>query len=158
MIRNGTRILGAAFILSLALSAQTFTTLYNFGSQSHDGMWAPSGLILGRQGELYGTTSGGGRWGFGTVYELLPPASPGGAWSEVVLHSFSGADGMNPNFGVVIGRNRSLYGVARTSNENRVIAFRLDPPAGTSTHWPDVPQVRRPGRADVRQSGRFQES
>ena len=135
ILRNSARILGGVFILSLTLSAQTFTTLYNFESQSHDGICPLSGVILGPRGVLYGTTSSGGRWNDGTVYELLPPASPGGAWTEVVLHSFNGQDGYGPSAGLVVGRNGSLYGVTQTLGRSN-IAFRLDPPTGTSAHWP----------------------
>jgi uncharacterized repeat protein (TIGR03803 family) len=71
MFRNRTRILGAAFILSMTLSAQTLTTLYNFGSQDYDGTHPASRVIFGPQGELYGTTNDGGEFGFGTVYELI---------------------------------------------------------------------------------------
>ena len=121
--------------MSLALSAQTFTTLYTFGSQALDGVWPQSGLILGPQGELYGTTSGGGRWDSGTAYELMPPASPGGSWTEAVLHSFNAQDGFNPNFGVTLGPNGSLYGVARTSDISGGAAFQLNPPSGASAGW-----------------------
>jgi uncharacterized repeat protein (TIGR03803 family) len=64
-------------VLSLTLSAQTFTTLYSFGSQDNDGTQPNTGLILGPQGELYGTTTNGGESKRGTVYELLPPEAPG---------------------------------------------------------------------------------
>jgi len=133
MLRNGAVILGVRFILPLMLSAQTFTTLYTFGSQTYDGANPQGGAVLGPQGELYGITAYGGRWDHGTVYELVPPASPGGAWTEVVLHSFS-ADGLNPSLGLVMGPNGSLYGVAGPQS-TREVAFKLDPPAGTSTDW-----------------------
>jgi hypothetical protein len=42
---------------------------------------------------------------------LTPPASPGGSWSETVLHAFSGGDdGGLPLAGVIIGGNGVLYG------------------------------------------------
>ena len=128
MLLYSCRILGGAFVLSLALSAQTFTTLFNFSSQDY-GASNPSGaLIVGSQGELYGSSAQGGRWNDGTVYELLPPASAGGQWTEVVLHSFNEPlGGSNP--GPVAGPNGSLYGVSGSS------AFRLDPPTGTSSQW-----------------------
>jgi len=134
LLRNSTRILCGAFILSLALSAQTFTTLYSFGSQPYDGNLPGFGVVLGSQGgELYGVTSVGGRWNLGTVYELLPPSSPGGAWTEMVLHSFNGAQGLDPNCALAMGPNGSLYGVADSTTG--AIAFQLDPPTGTSTDW-----------------------
>ncbi len=79
---NCTWILSEAVLLSLTLSAQTLDTLFSFGSPAYDGISPSTGVILGPQGEMYGTTSSGGKWDFGTVYELLPPVSPGGPWTE----------------------------------------------------------------------------
>jgi uncharacterized repeat protein (TIGR03803 family) len=124
-------------MFSLTLSAQTFTTLYNFspGSQ-HYGASEPVSLLRGPQGELYGTTNGGGRWNHGAVYELLPPASPGGAWSESVLHSFiGGGTGLAPDAGLVAGPNGSLYGLATNLTTGYAVAFQLDPPIAASTGW-----------------------
>ena len=73
---NSTRILGGAFILSLTLSAQTFTTLYTFSSQEDGAYWPIGGVIPGPRGELYGASYQGGKANYGTVYELLPPSSP----------------------------------------------------------------------------------
>lgn len=128
-------ILCGAAVLPLALPAQTFTTIYNFGSQDHDAINPTSRVILGPQGQVYGTTSLGGEMSRGTVYELVPPASAGGAWTEVVLHSFSGPDGQNPNSALLLGPNGALYGVTATSATGYGTAFELDPPTGGSTHW-----------------------
>ncbi len=42
-------------------------------------------LEIGRGGELYGTAFDDGP--VDTVYELTPPLSPGGSWTENVLYS-----------------------------------------------------------------------
>lgn len=34
-----------------------------------------------------------GATGCGTVFELTPPATPGGAWTETILYSFTGQNG-----------------------------------------------------------------
>ncbi len=128
-------ILGGAFILSLTLSAQTFTTVYSFSSQDY-GAYDPSvgGVIVGPTGELYGVTGKGGRWNYGTVFELLPPSSSGGAWTEVVLHSFNGEDGAYPNWGLTMGPDGTLFGIVGYPGAAGAV-FRLDPPTGTSTDW-----------------------
>jgi len=56
------------------------------------------GVVMTVGGVLYGTTNAGGTSQFrGTVFGLEPPASPGGPWTEVVLHRFEGAaDGRQP--------------------------------------------------------------
>jgi len=48
------------------------TVLHNFGSGSGDGGTPEGGLIFNHLGHLFGTTAGGGRIGYGTVYEITP--------------------------------------------------------------------------------------
>jgi hypothetical protein len=67
-------------------------------------------VILGDSGVLYCTTLYGGTSYDGTVMILEPPASPGGAWTKGVLHTFTGSDGANP-MGLVRSRGGGLYGV-----------------------------------------------
>jgi uncharacterized repeat protein (TIGR03803 family) len=51
----------------------------------------------------------GGSDGLGTVYKIQPGANN----TETILHSFTdGADGQNPNSGVVLGPSNSFYGTA----------------------------------------------
>ena len=57
--------------------------LHNFNGNDGSKPW--DSLILDAAGNLYGTTSGGGTYSDGTVFELSP--SDGG-WTETVLHSF----------------------------------------------------------------------
>ena len=54
MLPGCTRILAGLFILSVALQAQTLTTLYDFCSQASGACGPSGGLILGPQGVLYG--------------------------------------------------------------------------------------------------------
>src|SRR5579862_9230119 len=66
----------------------TKTILYSF--HGSDGAQPDANLILGSNGAFYSTTLGGGTVGQGgTVFELAPPATPGGTWTETVLYSFS---------------------------------------------------------------------
>lgn len=95
--------------------AWTENVIYTFLGGA-DGQ-SPSGLVFDQNGNLYGTTYNGGisqytncGQGCGTVYELSPPAQPGGAWTHAVLYSFQGNyDGQYPQ-GVTFGPNGSLYG------------------------------------------------
>jgi uncharacterized repeat protein (TIGR03803 family) len=83
------------------------TVLYSFGSQSGDGSNPFGGfLIFDNNGNLYGTTVGGGTHGDGTVFKL----SPSGA--ETVLHSFGSqsGDGSQPWSGLVFDEKGNLYG------------------------------------------------
>ena len=56
----------------IASPAQTLTTLYSFCSQPNcaDGDSAFTGLVQATNGELYGTTEGGGGDSHGTVFSL----------------------------------------------------------------------------------------
>jgi uncharacterized repeat protein (TIGR03803 family) len=69
---------------------------------------------VGKNGALYGTTPNGGRFFKGTVFELTPPATSGGAWTEKVLHSFSGenGDGATPVTALALSSTGVLYGTA----------------------------------------------
>jgi uncharacterized repeat protein (TIGR03803 family) len=75
-----------------------------------DGAGPRASLILDAAGNLYGTTSGGGTYGAGTVFELTPIA--GGGWAERVLHNFNndGTDGAYPYGGLIFDAAGNLYG------------------------------------------------
>jgi uncharacterized repeat protein (TIGR03803 family) len=102
--------------------AWTETTIHPFAAQPGDGGGPLAPLTLGSGGVLYGTTSYGGSGscpkhlgaddGCGTVFQLTPPATPGGAWTESVIYSFTGVngDGAYPAASVAIGKNGALYG------------------------------------------------
>ena len=68
----------------------TEAVIYQFCSlpDCSDGGGPLAGLIADRQGALYGTTSGGGAAGLGTVFKLTPPAKYQTVWTETVLYSF----------------------------------------------------------------------
>lgn len=92
----------------------TENILYTFQGGA-DGRQPSTGLVFDQNGNLFGTTSFGGNaqacgGGCGTVFELSPPAHPGGAWTHTVIYTFQGGfDGQNPGE-VVFGPNGSLFG------------------------------------------------
>ena len=90
------------------------TTLYSF-TVAKDGSGPMAGVIRDAANNLYGTTFyggiGSGR-GLGVVFKLKPPQTPGGAWTEVVLHSFGGiahSDGANPSGELILFKG-AFYG------------------------------------------------
>jgi uncharacterized repeat protein (TIGR03803 family) len=110
--------------------AQTETVLYNFCSQPSctDGATPQSSLTFDAGGNLYGTTNGGGTFGYGTVFELSPNGS--GGWNETVLYSFTGgADGANPDYSPVIFDSvGNLYGTAYGGGANGYgVVWELSP-------------------------------
>jgi hypothetical protein len=101
----------------------TETILHTFGEVSGDGFEPMAPLTIGPGGRLYGTTYYGGAnvcanpfdgpsGGCGTVFQLTPPASPGGTWGYSVIYNFTGADGDGalPVAGVIVGKSGALYG------------------------------------------------
>jgi len=75
-------------------------------------------VVIGKGGVLYGTSVGGGQYSSGTVYELIPPTSPGGSWTQTILHAFRfNSDGFSPRAPVTIGASGFLYGTTSALNE-----------------------------------------
>ena len=103
---GGTYSAGTVFMLS---PAGKETVLYEFKGSNGDGS-APHGrLAFDADGEIYGTTQGGGTNGTGTVYRLSPKS--GGGWTEKVIYNFSatGADGTAPSAGMTIAADGTMY-------------------------------------------------
>jgi uncharacterized repeat protein (TIGR03803 family) len=116
----------------------TATIIYRFTGP--DGSQPQGSLLLGKNGELYGTTYVGGSAGEGTVFELTPPASPGGKWTETVLYSF---DDLNGNDGAIPGEQQlvadafgSLYGTTSQGGlYGNGTVFKLTPSIGARVTW-----------------------
>ena len=104
-------VAGFAMMSTGALSAPpSLTTLYTLTGWK-DGGFPETNVIVGGSGALFGTAYAGGSLGAGTVFELLPPGTTGGAWTEQTLYTFTGgADGANPIGSLVIGAGGILYG------------------------------------------------
>jgi uncharacterized repeat protein (TIGR03803 family) len=64
---------GTVFELTPAAGGSwAYTVLHTFNDNGTDGLNPGSGVILDASGNLYGTTSGGGAYGSGTVFEITP--------------------------------------------------------------------------------------
>ena len=85
------------------------TVVYSFGA-SGDGAYPYLGnLVFDSAGNMYGTTSEGGAFNQGTVFELS--RSGGGNWTERVLYSFAGgSDGSGPATGITFDAAGNIYG------------------------------------------------
>ena len=103
----------AIFIVTVSWTTTCATTekiLHSFKHNSKDGTNPIAGLIFDASGNLYGTATAGGVYGYGTVFELTPKA--GGGWTEKILHNFNndGKDGYNPGTSLTIDAAGNLYG------------------------------------------------
>jgi uncharacterized repeat protein (TIGR03803 family) len=100
--------------------------LHSFGSGS-DGQNPRTALLIDGAGNLFGTTSGGGAYGGGTVFELSPS---GGGWTETVVHSFgSPGDGCSPSAPLISDAAGNLYSTT-TSCATYGTVFELSPSGG----------------------------
>jgi uncharacterized repeat protein (TIGR03803 family) len=104
---GGTANVGTAFKLSAA-NGWKKTILHQFlGLKAGDGA-NPNGLIFDAQGNLYGTSVGGGKFNPGTIFKI---SQISGAWKETVLYSFTGGnDGAYPSAALNIDGAGHLYG------------------------------------------------
>lgn len=90
--------------------AGKISTLYSFCSQPKctDGAVPNAGLMQATNGNLYGTTNGGGSNDFGTIFQLTP------AGKLTTLYNFcsqSGcSDGASPSAGLIQGSDGNFYG------------------------------------------------
>jgi uncharacterized repeat protein (TIGR03803 family) len=116
-------------------------TLYSFCSQPNctDGQYPDAGLILGADGNFYGTTGWGGanmcgpNLGCGTIFKITP------AGKLTTLYSFCSqpdcADGTNPEAVLLQGIDESLYGTTVAGGANGFgTVFKLTPSGLTTIY------------------------
>ncbi len=120
-------ILLTALLSTTPAPAQTFTLLYTFTGGA-DGGDPIGGLIMDAQGNLYGTTAGGGNpaclHGCGTVFKVDATGH------ETVLYSFTGTggDGYFPSDSLVQDVQGNLYGTTQLGGTYGYgTVFRVDP-------------------------------
>jgi len=120
---------------AIALHAQTFTTLHSFdgtdGDELVNALEAGAGLVQATDGTLYGTTSGGGANGFGTVFRITPSGT------LTTLYSFCAqsdcTDGQQPST-LVQGADGNLYGTTwGVPNGNVGTIFKITPGGALTT-------------------------
>ena len=91
----------------------TESVIYSFGTNSStDGDAPQAGLVFDTQGNLYGTTYGGGTNGGGTVFELSPTSS--GPWTETILHNFASSGDLFPTGSLIFDAKGNLYGTSQS--------------------------------------------
>lgn len=136
---------GIVFKMSHKGSGWVLTPVYSFAGRS-SGQNPYSGVILGANGTLYGTTSEGGGGecngggGCGNVFSLRIPASTCKttlcSWNETVLYAFAGGgDGGIPLSGpLVLDHTGSVYGTASLGGDyGKGVVYKLTPSGGTWT-------------------------
>jgi uncharacterized repeat protein (TIGR03803 family) len=88
---------------------------------------------------LYGATGFGGTYNGGTVFSLTPPASPGAAWTEAVLHNFLPCPFNStclPGSLFYASTTGRLYGLTFSGGAYRAgSVYSLTPPASPGQSW-----------------------
>jgi uncharacterized repeat protein (TIGR03803 family) len=112
-----------------AAAAPGFKRLHYFaGDDGHEGFGPYGALVVGADGNLYGTAFYGGPEEFrcdcsvgGTLYRMTP------AGAYTMLHGFMGSDGIGPTGGLAIGPDGAFYGTTSGGGTwGAGTAFRLD--------------------------------
>ena len=143
---------GCGVVFKLDASG-TYTVVHAFnGEDGATPLYGP--LVMDSAGNLYGTTSNGGAYGNGTVFELDPKGI------ETVLYSFKGGrDGAFPYAGLFRDEKGNLYGTTyhggepgKCLNVGCGVVFKVDS-SGTETvlyrsnggmdgEWPESSLIR----------------
>ena len=96
------------------------TVLHTFAAGS-DGANPIAGVVLDKQGNLYGTTVGGGTLNAGVIFRVTP------AGKETVLYTFTGgADGRFAEAPLTLA-NGNLYGTTESGGSGYGVVYSLDP-------------------------------
>ena len=130
---------GTVFELERKASGWIFSVLYAFSGP--DGQYPLDRVILGPDGNLYGTTPSGGAYGYGVVFRLQPPPTVCKAtlcpWTETVLHSFTGgSDGAIPDWGdLAFDQAGNIYGTTPAGGSSTCtggcgVVYELSPSNG----------------------------
>lgn len=117
---------GVTFKLTNSGGHWTQNVIHSF-TGGDDGSGPGSPVVLGKDGNVYGTTPTGGADGFGTVYQLH---NANGQWTFRVIHTFTGgADGSTGSAGrVAFDAAGNLYGVATAGGVYQAgVVYKLTP-------------------------------
>jgi uncharacterized repeat protein (TIGR03803 family) len=147
---------GTVFKLSQERGSWILTTLHRFQG-GNDGANPVGRVVFGPDGDLYGTTDGGGIANNGTVFRLTPPAtfcpSTQCPWTETVLYAFTGgSDGANPQaVDLAFDSAGNIYGTTYLGGRSCLIygqcgvVFKL---AKTGQHWTETTLYEFSGQPD----------
>ena len=119
-----------------AIQAQVFEEVHSFtdaiaANPSNKGRSPDAGIVQGSDGNFYGTTSGGGVNGFGTVFKMTPSGE------LTTLVEFTGNSGANigslPRAKLVQGSNGNFYGTTSLGGALGLGTIFMVTPTGTLT-------------------------
>ncbi len=101
--------------------------LYKFQGGKNDGIHPVGGLLIDKDGAIYGTTENGGTYNKGTVFKLTPSGS---RYTESILWVFKGhehADGAYPTASLIADQSGALYSTTYGGYYGYGTVFKLTP-------------------------------
>jgi uncharacterized repeat protein (TIGR03803 family) len=145
----GGKTFGTVFELSpptVAGDSWTETVIHVFDPKTTaDGKYPESTLIFDPVGNLYGTTAESTN-GWGSVFELSPPATAGGTWTEKLLVTFP--RNSIPQGKLIFDDAGNLYGTTTSGGAGTRCGsqtgfgcgtvFKLKPPASPGASWTET--------------------
>lgn len=133
--RGFVRVIIAVIVVVTAMPsyAQTYTTLVNFDwTNGLSPYYGP--LVQGRDGNLWGTTAGGGAYNSGTIFKMTPSGT------LTTVYSFCAqtdcTDGATPVAGLVLGKDGKFYGTTSAGGDINSCNF----PAGCGVIFKVTPK------------------
>jgi len=128
---GGTKNFGTVYKLTLVTTGKkkgtwTEKLLYSFKGGTKDGSEANSGIVFDTAGNIYGTTTQGGKHGLGIVFELVAPVGTSKVYKEKVLLTFTGANGGQPYSSLILDSAGNLYGTTPEGGSNGYGCIRGD--------------------------------
>ncbi len=113
-------------------SAWTGNVIYRFNPARSYEAWPLAGLIMNRNGHLFGTTHED------TVFRLAPNSKGKGSWTETILYSFNGKGASYALDAPLIfdsSGNLCTTAYAGSGGSLNGNVFRLRPPRGNGSGW-----------------------
>jgi len=128
IIQGGAYGVGAVWELAYSAAQNTYNiqVLHDFPMGGiADGVDLLAGVTLDSQGNIFGTTSEGGAYDGGIVFELTKGTN---GWTEKILHSFTtGADGWSPSGSLVL-INGNVFGMTEGGGtQDDGLVFEITP-------------------------------
>lgn len=123
-VANATGIMAAADVTNVSVNCgSNFSLLHSFAGGSSDASGPYHTLILGSDGDFYGTTLAGGAGNTGAIFKITPSGT------ETLFYSFAAT----PYAGLVQGSDGNVYGTtASGGTSNRGTVFKITP-SGTES-------------------------
>ena len=134
----------AGAIFKIRKDSTGYNIVRHFGLTPGDGSGLTAGVIVGRDGKLYGATEGGGTNGVGTVYKI----DRDGTGYQILRHFRVGTDGQYPYSPLLQASDGFLYGVTRGQTDGTIfklgtngagfitLRYLYGPAEGADPHFP----------------------